>query len=107
MSIGPTGITGSVAGSPLSQSSGSDIDRAKQESSDRAREVQADQKAESAGGIGETEQDEGASERDADGRRLWEQNSRVEEESEESTDPDDKGSRDSTGEKGQQIDLTG
>ena len=72
MSIGPSGMIGSLAGSPRSQAKGTDTDRTQQDTSNQSRQVQADQKAENAAGIGETEQDEQTSERDADGRRLWE-----------------------------------
>lgn len=72
MSIGPTGIMGSLAGGHLAQTQGSDTDRAKQETSNQARETKTAEKAELAAGIGQTTEDAETSERDADGRRLWE-----------------------------------
>ena len=74
MSVGPLGgIAGSVAGSPLAQSKGSDVERARQDSANQARRTQADQKAEDAAGIGEADgEDHETADRDADGRRLWE-----------------------------------
>ena len=70
MSIGPTGMIGSVAGSPLAQGQGSEVNRAQQETAEQARQAHSTEKAEDAAGVGQTEDDEQASERDADGRRL-------------------------------------
>lgn len=73
MSVGPLGgVVGSAAGSPLSQTQGAAAERAKQDSSAQERGVEAELKTELASGIGTTEEDQGTSERDADGRRLWE-----------------------------------
>ena len=109
MSIGPTGITGSLAGSPLSQAKGTDADRAQQDTSNQARQVQSEQNAENASGIGETEEDEQTSERDADGRRLWEKPTSEEEPDTTTADPSTEApqSRDATGQRGTQLDLSG
>mgnify|MGYP000868243632 FL=1 len=72
MSVGPMGVAGSAAGSPLAQSQGSDVNRVQQDTASQTRQSQASQKAEQASGVGQTEQDEQASDRDADGRRPWE-----------------------------------
>ena len=72
MSIGPTGVFGSVAGTPLSQAKGSDIDQAKQETDNQAGKISSDSSAEKASGIGAAEQNGGARDGDADGRQLWE-----------------------------------
>lgn len=73
MSIGSTsGIVGSAAGSPLAQTRGSETERAGHETSGQQRQVDNDQNAEKAAGIGQTEQDQQTSDRDADGRRIWE-----------------------------------
>jgi hypothetical protein len=74
MSVGPLGaVTGSVAGTQLAQAKGSDLERAQHEAGNEQRRVQAEQKAEQAAGIGEADgEDHEAAERDADGRRLWE-----------------------------------
>ena len=74
MSVGPLGgIAGSVAGSPLAQSKGSDVERAQQDAANQARRTAADKKAENAAGIGEADgEDHETADRDADGRRLWE-----------------------------------
>ena len=68
MSIGPSGIIGSAAGSQLSQAQGTDVNKAQQDTANQARQAETDRKAESASGIGETEQDEQASERDVEHR---------------------------------------
>ena len=75
MSVGPLGgIASSAAGSPLAQTKGSDVERAQQDTSNQQRQVQNDQKAEAASGIGEADgEDHETAERDADGRRLWEE----------------------------------
>jgi hypothetical protein len=71
MSIGSLGIVAGLAGSPLSQRV-ADVERAERESADKARETKAEQRAEQSAGIGQTEEDSQAGERDADGRRPWE-----------------------------------
>jgi len=111
MSVGPLGgIAGSAAGSPLSQTQGSEPQRAQQESSAQQRRVESDRKAEAASGIGETDgEDHETAERDADGRRLWEGGPEPPEENpEESADAADAPrSRDATGQSGNLLDLTG
>ena len=76
MSIGSLGLIGSVASGQLQQSRGADSDRATQDARNQSREVDSARQAEAAEGVGEMLQDEGASERDADGRRLWERAAR-------------------------------
>jgi len=72
MSIGSLGLIGSLATTPLPQKA-ADADKSVRDAADQSRETQAARQAEAAAGIGETEEDSQASERDADGRRLWEQ----------------------------------
>src|SRR5687768_16155632 len=72
MSIGSLGVIGSVATGQLQQTRGADSDRAVQDAKTQSRELDAAKKAAAAEGIGQTAQDEGTSDRDADGRRLWE-----------------------------------
>lgn len=116
MSIGPMGgIGASAAGAPLSQTKGSEAERAAQESTGQQRNAASEKSAESAAGIGETSEDQESSDRDADGRRLWERNEQSDDEQQESdTDP---GTEDGTatphqvkdvhGESGNELDLTG
>ena len=113
MSIGPTGIPGSMAGSPLAQSHGSDVDRAQHETSDQARRTGTQKQAEKASGIGQTEQDEQTSDRDADGRRPWElgREDGAAAGEEDSLGSDEHGekrqSRDPTNQSGNELDLSG
>jgi len=72
MSIGPMGMMGSLAGGQLAQTKGSDTDRVQQETAAQSRETKTAEKAELAAGIGQTTEDAETSDRDADGRRLWE-----------------------------------
>lgn len=110
MSVGPMGgLPASAAGAPLAQTKGSDVDRAQQDSAAQQRRVQTDQKAEMAAGIGETDgEDHATGERDADGRRLWEQMPGGSEQN----DADENGSdqsrvKDPTGQSGSLLDLSG
>jgi hypothetical protein len=74
MSIGSlSSIAGSVAGTSLAQTRGSEIDRAQQEGAVRELRARADQKAEMAAGVGQADgENHETAERDADGRQLWE-----------------------------------
>lgn len=111
MSVGPMGgIIGSAAGAPMSQTAGNETEKAQKESKAVERQVDTDSKADKAAGIGETEQDQQASERDADGRRLWEPTSESgkEEANEETNEqPSTKPVKDPTGNRGNSLDLTG
>ncbi len=111
MSVGPTGgIAGSVAGSPLAQSKSSDVERTGQDVANQQRRVQADKKAESAAGIGQTDgEDHETAERDADGRRLWEETAGKKTEQEAAQDDPDpeRQSKDTSGLSGNLFDLSG
>jgi hypothetical protein len=114
MSLGSLGpIASSAAGSPLSQTKGSDVERAEQQGANQARRAQADQQADSAAGIGEADgEDHETAERDADGRRLWEGPPQGQTAEPEPTEADgspgeSRRSRDSTGQSGNLLDLTG
>jgi hypothetical protein len=73
MNIGATtGALSSAAGAPLSQTAGSEAERTQKESSVQQRIADAQNKSEKASGIGQMDADSETSERDADGRRLWE-----------------------------------
>ena len=113
MSVGPTGIPASIAGSPFAQTQGADVDRMQQESASQTRSTQSAQRAENAASIGETEQDHEASDRDADGRRPWEfhrgdQSAAVDASPDElNTDHELPRSRDATGQRGSHLDVSG
>ncbi|MFO7902635.1 MAG: hypothetical protein ACQESR_08265 [Planctomycetota bacterium] len=106
MSVGPMGMAGSAAGSPLAQGRGSEVNRGQQETAEQSRQTQAAEKAEEAAGIGQTEQDEEASDRDADGRRLWEHLPEGQDDEEEQSEERHLG-RDPTGQVGGHLDLDG
>src|SRR5438552_9297410 len=76
MSIASLGIVGGLAGTPAPQRA-AETDRAERQSVDQARTTEAGERAENAGGIGQTEEDSQSSDRDADGRRLWEKQQRA------------------------------
>jgi len=110
MSIGPTGgIAGSAAGSPLAQTSGSEVERSEQDASGQKRRIHMDQKAENAAGIGETDgEDHETEERDADGRRLWEETPQANQAPESpQADADARKSKDASGQRGNLLDLSG
>lgn len=109
MSVGPLGgLIGSAAGAPLSQTSGSEAERTVREGVAQQRQVDANQKAELAAGIGQTEQDQESSERDADGRRPWESPAKGgKEDKSTAADVPVRQSKDASGQSGNQLDLTG
>jgi len=104
-----SGIVSSAAGAPLSQTAGSETERAQKESQSQGRQVDAQQMAERASGIGQTNEDQESSERDADGRRPWEFPARRGNAENEGEPVASAGrqSKDTTGECGNQLDLTG
>src|SRR5262245_40195720 len=107
MSIGSLGIIGGLAGTPLPQRA-ADSDKVQREAADQVRAAQAAERAEDAAGIGQTEEDSQASERDADGHRLWEEPPRPVEEPAASPDAkQDVRGKDPTGTCGGQLDLVG
>ena len=112
MSMGPmSGVVGSAAGAPLSQTSGSETERAQKDASAHQRQVDTDKKAADAAGIGQTEEDQGTSERDADGRKMWE--GQPDGKSKEHAGEGQKNqqqqskAKDPTGNSGNELDLTG
>lgn len=109
MSIGSLGIVGGLAASPLSQRA-AETDRAERDTADKARQLKGEVKAEQAAGIGQTEEDSRASDRDADGRRPWEFPAGLQSELSGETPVDsaaDSRAKDPTGETGGQLDLVG
>ena len=110
MSMGSMGIAASVAGAPLAQAK-SDVDRTQHASSVQDRRVQGIEKTAAAAGVAATDsEDKQAHERDADGRRLWEEMGG--ERQEQHADADQAGTpaggiKDPTGERGGLLDLSG
>jgi hypothetical protein len=73
MSINPLNAA-NVAGFSLAQAKGSDVDRAHKELGAQRRQIYHERKAESAAGIGEPDgEDHEIADRNADGRRPWEE----------------------------------
>ncbi len=110
MNVGAmSGIIGSAAGAPLSQTKGSETERAQKDAVAGQRKADSEKKAEKASGVGETTEDQGVAERDADGRRLWEQpqdQEAAEKENAAASEPP-RQVKDPTGNSGNSLDLTG
>jgi len=114
MSVGATGFYSSVAVT-VPQSQGIDEDRTAQETAGQSHHLASQLKAEDAAGVGATDgEDHESEDRDADGRRLWENQIEAEEIAKEaqkeaaSADPAPAHlSKDATGQSGNQLDLTG
>ena len=110
MNVGPMGgLTSSAAGAPLSQTSGSETERTQKDTATQRRQIDSQDRSEKASGIGTTEQDQETSDRDADGRRLWEApvDAKTEEQQDAAEDPSQRKSKDPTGDAGNTLDLMG
>lgn len=107
MSIGPAmGIVASAAGTSLAQIKGSEPTQA-QQTSNQQREAQSELLAAKAAGIGETAEDQPIADRDADGRRLWEEDPQTKKSPSGNDAPLPDAVKDPTGQRGNQIDLAG
>jgi hypothetical protein len=113
MSMGPLGgVVGSAAGTSLSQTAGAETERSQRDTAAQHRQIDGNERSERASGVGQTEQDQESSERDADGRRLWEAPGKRKRDSKEESAGDDaaalsKQSKDPSGQSGTKLDLTG
>ena len=108
MSIGAaSGALGSAAGAPLSQTAGAETERSQKDAAVQQRTTDAQTKSEKASGIGQMEQDQEASERDADGRRLWEETAKKKAEEAAEENEAARQAKDPTGMSGNSLDLTG
>ena len=116
MSIGPTGISfaSSVAATDLAQRNSADVAQTQQATSNQARLLEATEKAEKAAGIGDADESEKASDRDADGRRAWERSEHSTEDSEAAelelegeTTYDDRPPKDDVEKTGSHLDISG
>lgn len=66
-------LVSGLAGVPLAQARGKEVDRVSEEVAQQSHRLASQRAAEAASGIGETDgQDHHTEERDADGRRPWE-----------------------------------
>ena len=70
MSLGSLGIVGGFAASQAAQRT-ADTDKAARETSDQSRTTESVQRAEQAAGVGQTDEFSESTDRDADGRQLW------------------------------------
>ncbi len=109
MNIGLTGgALASAAGAPLAQSGGAETERSQKDASVRERLADAQSQSERASGIGTTDADQQTDERDADGRRLWEQQeNRKKAAAEGDAAEPRRAAKDPTGVSGNALDLTG
>jgi hypothetical protein len=105
MNVGALGTVGSVAATTAAQRAASE-DRIRQDTVDQQRQTQAATQAELAAGIGQTDEDQETSERDADGRLPWELARRNAAAAEAPVLPAGP-ARDPDGISGAQLDLTG
>lgn len=108
MQIPSLGTIGSLAATPLAQRD-SEADKAQREADVLRQTQQSQMAAEQASGIGQTQEESEASERDADGRRLWEEPTRKKPAAEPASSPNAPGTPppDPTGQCGTQLDLLG
>ena len=106
MSIGPLGTLASIAASPLTQATSADVDRIRHESASHSREVSGNRATEEAAGIGATEEEQAADERDADGRRFWVETAKKRQEAE-AAENESRPAKDPHGDCGNQLDLQG
>lgn len=106
MSIGSLGGVSSLAASPASQRT-SDTEKTQAAAGEKARVDAAAEYAEQASGIGETKEESESSDRDADGRRLWELPPEVRAAEEAAAAAITTQSKDPTGTAGGNLDLTG
>ena len=107
MSMGPLGgIGSSAAGSPLARTGGSEVERAQQDAGTQERRVSSDRRAEAAAGIDQPDgENHETAERDADGRRLWEEAPPLKQKPPE--EGEERKSKDTTGQSGRLLDLSG
>ena len=109
MNIAHLGIVTGAAAGPLAQARSSEADRTQQDVAVHRREVDATAQAEAAAGIGTTNEDEAAGDRDADGRRPWEIGPQEENQIDESavSESVEARAKDPSGQAGSQLDLSG
>lgn len=107
MNLGALGMVGSVAASGMAQRAASE-DRVRQDTVDQQRQTESATQAELAAGIGQTDEDQETSERDADGRLPWELKRKNPLPANDDTPPSLPSQvRDPQGISGTQLDLTG
>ncbi len=100
-----SGVLGAAAGAPLAQTKGAEAEHTSRDVSAAERKTDSEARSERSAGIGETSEDSAASDRDADGRKLWEAPVEDHREGEDAQHP--RRATDPKGEAGGQLDLTG
>jgi hypothetical protein len=94
----------------MAQNKAADVERAGQDTNQQ-RQLRGVEKALAAEGLAAADEDQASSERDADGRRLWERDGRQQAKSQASdlevTAEEHLPVKDPTGNSGNQLDLTG
>lgn len=100
------GVLGAAATTPLAQRQG-EASRMTHEAANHARQVAVDRSAASVAGVGQTESNQPASDRDADGRRLWETSPSGKTAPEEEIAAAPTAGKDPTGQSGSQLDVSG
>lgn len=108
MQIPSLGTIGSLAATPAAQR-GPETDKSQRDAGALEQVQQSQLAAEQASGIGQTREESETSERDADGRRLWEEPARKKPSAAPTASPDAPStpSPDPTGQCGTQLDLLG
>jgi hypothetical protein len=92
----------------LAQTAGTEVERTQQEVRNQERRTSNDLRAENAAGIGEADgEDHETAERDADGRRLWEEPAGPKTPAPADQPPPSPQSKDASGQRGSLLDLTG
>ena len=103
-----TGAIASAAASTLSQSAGAETERSAKDSASRERTAASEALSEKASGIGQTQEDGGTTDRDADGRRAWEIDARKKKQAAAAEqEHHDRRAKDPTGVSGASLDLSG
>jgi hypothetical protein len=107
MPINPLGPAAGVAGTPLAQAKGADLERTHGEVAAARRRVYHNQKAEAAAGVGEPDgENHEIADRNGDGRRPWEQPPSVDPSQQEQEDVE-RQSKDPSHQRGNLLDLSG
>lgn len=110
MNITSLGVIGSAAGTGGAQRAG-DVAQTAQQAAGQQRQAQSSAQTADAAGIGSTTEDRETGDRDADGRRLWEETDGTRPPDETQADPAANSppnqSVDPTGQSGSLLDLTG
>jgi hypothetical protein len=110
MNISQLGIVATAAATQLAQLRGSETERVQQETTIYERATESTAEAEAAEGIGTTNEEQAAADRDADGRRPWEIGPQEKSEGGANLSGDSPSShraKDPTGQAGSQLDLSG